>query len=254
MPLLVLDVSGVRPDKVRPIHIIFGLKQSVTMKTKRINEVELMSLLQRVLPKSIYDRVEREVQLLKNLEAFEKFCEEGSIENLQPETVSNLREQLAASFGEENVAIVPDESSGALEIEISLPDRQAHTRLKVQDPNEIPEEGINAPFVPFPVALPEDPALIWILARRENFGPDEAARALFHIQEEYWASKNGQIALRKGAERTFAEFISRVPASVLAESGMRRHYKEPEILKILGSRADETALEVETTENELATA
>ncbi len=224
------------------------------MKTKRINEAELMSLLQRVLPKPIYDQVEREVQILKNLEAFERFCEEGSIENLQPETVSNLREQLAASFGEENVAIVPDESGEALEIEISLPDKQLHTRLKVQDPNEISEDEIEAPFVPFPVALPEDPELIWFLARRENFGQDEAARALFHIQEEYWASKNGQIALRKGAERTFAEFISRVPASLLAESGMRRHYREPEILKVLGSGAKEAAPEKEAPKNELVTA
>jgi hypothetical protein len=223
------------------------------MKTKKINEPEIMSLLQRVLPKPIFERVEREVQLLKNLNAFEKFCEEGSIENLEPETVSSFRDQLAASLGEENVAIVPEESGEALEIEVSLPGRQVHSRLKVQDPNELLDEEIKAPFVPFPVSLPEDPELIWILGRRENFGPDEAARALFHIQEEFWASKAGQIALRKGAERTFAEFISRVPASALAESGMRRHYKEPETLKILGAPVEEIHVEKNTPEQELTT-
>jgi hypothetical protein len=224
------------------------------MKTKKIKEAELMSLLQRVLPEPIYHQVEREVQLLKNLEAFETFCEEGSIENLEPETVSNLREQLVASFGEDGVAIAAAESGDALEIEISLPDRQLHTKLKVQNPNEVSEDEIKTPFVPFPLALPEDPELIWILGRRENFGPDEAARALFHIQEEYWASKNGQIALRKGAERTFAEFISRVPASALAESSLRRHYKDPESLRILGAQAEAESVTRDTPEKQLATA
>jgi len=34
-------------------------------------------------------------------------------------------------------------------------------------------------------------------------------------------------------EKTFAEFISRVPAKMLGESGLKRHYKEPEPLKQL---------------------
>ena len=40
------------------------------------------------------------------------------------------------------------------------------------------EEAVEAPWVPFPVALPSDPELVWMLARRENVGPDEAAMAL----------------------------------------------------------------------------
>ncbi len=89
------------------------------------------------------------------------------------------------------------------------------------------------PFVPFPVSLPEDPELIWALGRREDLGPDEAMRALAIIEEEFWATKAGQKLLKEQADKTFAEFIARVPAAALKESGIKRHYKEPETLKTL---------------------
>jgi hypothetical protein len=34
-------------------------------------------------------------------------------------------------------------------------------------------------------------------------------------------------------DRTFPEFIARVPAGLLADAGLKRHYKLPEPLKIL---------------------
>jgi hypothetical protein len=34
-------------------------------------------------------------------------------------------------------------------------------------------------------------------------------------------------------DRTFPEFIARAPAGVLADAGLKRHYKLPEALKIL---------------------
>jgi len=39
--------------------------------------------------------------------------------------------------------------------------------------------------------------------------------------------------LKDCVERTFAEFIANVPATALADSGLKRHYKEPETLKTL---------------------
>jgi hypothetical protein len=81
--------------------------------------------------------------------------------------------------------------------------------------------------------LPEDPELVWALARREDLAPEEATRALASIQEEFWATKNGQKLLRGRRERSFAEFVAHVPASTLLESGLKRHYKEPESLKTL---------------------
>jgi hypothetical protein len=173
------------------------------------------------------------VRLLKTLESFEKFCEKGALPNLEPETVADLQSELAGKFGEENVSITPDENGAGLAVEIALPDRTLSNRVKV-DPAAAADDGEAKPrFVPYPVALPEDPELVWVLARREDLGPDEAARSLAKIEEEFWATKAGQKLQKEGTERSFAEFIANVPAAALVESGIKRHYKEPEALKTL---------------------
>ena len=210
------------------------------MKIKGMNEAQFLSLLQKVLPKTttdpdlvsaIYDGVAREIRLLKSIEAFEKLCETGAIPNTESETVADLQSELAAKFGETNVAITPEEDGTGVEVEIVLPDRTMTSRIKV-DPTVV-EEEVKIPFVPFPVSLPEDPELVWLLGRREDLGPDEAGRALAKIEEEFWATKKGQQLQRDHVEKTFAEFINHVPAAALTESGLKRHYKEPEALKTL---------------------
>jgi len=212
------------------------------MKNKGMNETQFLALLEKVLPKAtkdthlasaIYDEVARELRLQKSLQAFEKFCETGSLPNLEPETMGELQTDLTGKFGEGAVSITPEESGASVAVEIALPDRTISSRLKVLPPGAEPEEEIKTPFVPFPVALPEDPELLWVLARREDLGPDEAVRALAKIEEEFWATKGGQKLLRERVERTFAEFIANVPAASLTESGLKRHYKEPETLKTL---------------------
>jgi hypothetical protein len=88
-------------------------------------------------------------------------------------------------------------------------------------------------FVPFPVSLPSDPELVWLLARDERMTPDDASVALAKVQESFWESKAGQQHLRKRTERTFPEFINKVPGKVLGEAGLKRHYKEPETVKAI---------------------
>ena len=211
------------------------------MKSKGLNETQFLALLEKALAKAtldrtmasaIYEEVEREVRLANHLRSFEKFCEKGAIPDTSPETVSELHEQLAENFGKENVTIEPEEDGTSVAVEIALPDKTVSTRVKVQAPGEEDEEN-DAPFVPFPVALPEDPELVWALARRENFGPDEAVRALANIEEEFWASKKGQLLQKEGVEKSFAEFVSNVPAATLKESGIKRYHKDPETLKTL---------------------
>src|SRR5579862_7505713 len=142
------------------------------MKIKGMNEAQFLSLLQKVLPKAtkdphlasaIYDEVAREVQLLKSIESFEKFCETGALPNIEPDTVADLQTELAGKFGVDNVAITPDENGTGVAVEIALPDRKMSSRIKV-DPTVV-EEEVKIPFVPFPVSLPEDPELVWLLAR-----------------------------------------------------------------------------------------
>lgn len=210
------------------------------MKTKEMNEALFLELLQKVLPKAtkdahlaraIYDEVAKEVRLVNSIAAFEKFCAKEALPNAEPETVANFQSDLAAKFGEENVTIEPDEEGKAIAVEIALPERTLSSRVKV-DPT-IVEEEVKAPMVPFPVSLPEDPELIWLLARREDLGPDEAARAVSKIEEEFWATKKGQQLQREGVEKSFAEFIVNVPASALTDSGLKRYHKDPETLKTL---------------------
>ncbi len=213
------------------------------MKSKDLTESQFLALLQKILPEAltdprlveaVFERFAKELRLMKSLERFEKFCAEGSLPDLEPATVANLQNDLAATFGQENVAVEPTESGDAVNVEIALPDRTVSSQLKIRDPDApVEEEEVKSPFVPFPVSLPEDPELLWVLARRENLPPDGAARVLASIEEEFWASKNGQKLLKDRHERTFAEFVANVPAAMLADSGLKRHYKEPEARRTL---------------------
>lgn len=211
------------------------------MKSKKLEEARFLAVLQRVLPKAvtdphlanaIYEQVLNEVRLFNSLDSFEKFCEKGSLPDAEPATVAEFQSQLAGNFGQENVVVTPQEDGNAVAVEIAMPDHIVNTMVKVVAPGT-EEEAVEAPFVPFPVSLPDDPELIWLLARRENLGPDEAVRALANIQEEFWATKKGQVLQREGVEQSFAEFVTNVPASALSESGIKRYHKDPETLKSL---------------------
>lgn len=213
------------------------------MKSKSLTENDFLTLLQKVLPEAtddthlaaaILDRVAKEIRMLRSLQRFEAFCVDGTLPDLEPATVSNLEKDLASNFGKENVAVTPLETGDAVAVEIALPDRKVSTRLKVHNPDTPPvEEEVKARFVPFPVALPEDPDLLWVLARREDLAPEEAARSLAAIEEEFWAGKTGLKLQKDRVERTFAEFVANVPAAMLADSGLKRHYKEPETRQTL---------------------
>lgn len=211
------------------------------MKSKAMNEAQFLALLEKVLPKAtqdphlataIYAEVLKEVKLVKSLQSFEQFCEKGALPNLEPETLADFERELAQQFGAEHVEITQGENGKGLEVAIELPDRVLNSSVKV-DPTVVDEPPAPAPFVPFPVALPEDPGLVWVLGRREDFSPEEASRALSKIEEEFWQTKKGIQLQRGGAEKTFAEFIENVPASALSDSGLKRHYKSPEPLHTL---------------------
>lgn len=211
------------------------------MKTKALNETQFLALLEKVLPKAtndphlataIYAEVAKEVRLIKSLQSFEKFCEEGGLPNIEPETMADFQQELVNQFGAENVEITPGETSGSVHVAIDLPDRVVKNRVKV-DPALAEPEPVKAPFVCFPVVLPEDPELVWVLGRREDLAPDEASRALSRIEAEFWETKKGVELQRGGTDKSFAEFINHVPAAALSDSGLKRHYKDPETLHTL---------------------
>ena len=213
---------------------------------RKTNETELLELLKKVLPKAthdaqlagkIYAAIELELKAKSRNTAFEKFCAKMELPDLEPKSIGEVKQQLTQSFGESDITLKPNRREKTLAIEVALAvGSQFSGEIKV-NPNagaEVSDEQeITLKFVPFPVCLPGDKELVWLLAKRESMSPEEAGIALSKLEEDFWGSKTGQKLLRDRVERIFPEFIGRVPAGLLAEVGLKRHYKTPEPIKIL---------------------
>lgn len=208
-------------------------------------ETQLLTLLKRVLPKAthdpklagqIYDAIETELKAKARTAAFEKFCDRVELPDLEPKTVTEVQRQFTDSFKDGDVTIKPNRKEQSLAVEVSLPDgTQWSNEIRVR-PTAAPvdeEQEVAIKFVPFPVSLPGDKELVWFLAKRETMTPEEAGIALEKLQEDFWGSKTGQKLLRDRVERSFPEFITRAPAGMLSEVGLKRHYKMPEPVKVL---------------------
>ena len=221
---------------------IFEMKNE----TKKTTEVQLLALLKKVLPKAthdaqlagkIYQAVELELKATARSSAFDKFCAKVELPNLEPKSLEEVKTQLEASFGQGDVTLKPNRKDKSVAVEVALIDgTQFSGEIKV-NPNvgveSSDEQEITLKFVPFPVCLPGDKELVWLLGKRENLSPEEAGIALTKAETEFWASKTGQKLLRDRVERSFPEFIARAPAGMLNELGLKRHYKAPEPIKPL---------------------
>jgi hypothetical protein len=216
-----------------------------TAKSKRDEQAQLLDLLRSVLPKiapdpalaeQIYSACEAELRAKNQVRSFEKFCERIELPDLEPKTVEEVKQHFTAGFGDADMEIIPDDEGRGLNVDVSLPDgTQFHSRIPVRPaaPDAGDEPEVTLKFVAFPVALAGDPELTWALAKRENMTNDEAAMALTKIEDDFWASKTGQKLLKDRVDRTFPEFIARVPAGLLGDAGLKRHYKLPEAIKVL---------------------
>jgi len=213
--------------------------------TKKSNEAQLLDLLKRVLPKAthdaqlaekIYQAIEGELKAKARALAFEKFCGGIELPNLEQKTVADVKLQLAASFGDGDITLKPNKKEQSLMVEVALAEGgQFSSEIKVGPVTaaDSEEQEVTLKFVPFPVCLPGDKELVWLLAKRENLTPEEAGIALSKLEEEFWASKTGQKLLRDRVERSFPEFVARVAGGLLTEVGLKRHYKTPEPVKLL---------------------
>jgi len=228
-------------------------KEKQPSKSKRDEQAQLLNLLKTILPKvaldpamadKIYCAFEAELRAKNRVHSFEKFCERIALPDLEAKTLEEVKQQLVAGFGDADLEIEPNEDGKGLRVDVSLPDgTQFHSRILVRPPGSegSDEQEITLKFVPLPVSLPGDPELIWALAKRENMTGDEAAIALTKIEDDFWASKAGQKLIRDRVDRSFPEFIARVPAGVLGDVGLKRHYKLPETLKVLRTGAKKGA-------------
>jgi hypothetical protein len=216
--------------------------------TNKTTEVQLLELLKKVLPKAthdaqlagkIYEAVEQELQTKARVSAFDKFCAKVELPDLEPKSIEAVQEQLTQCFGEADVTLKPNRKEKTLAVELGLPDGsqfsgEIEVNPSVAEASE--EQEITLKFVPFPVCMPGDKELVWMLAKRENLSPDEAGIALTKLEDDFWGSKTGQKLLRDRVERIFPEFISRVPSGALTEVGLKRHYKTPEPLKVVRTK------------------
>ena len=261
------QAKSLRPSFVAKVALRLGLWQNdapIYMKKEPKNkntEAQLLNLLKEVLPKAtkdpklagkIYDAIESELKAKTRFQAFEKFCAKVALPNLEPKSIASVKEQLAASFGDGDVTIQPNRKDKSLNVEVSLADGSQFSGAIKVNPNAVIEEDgeqeVTFKFVSFPVNLPGDLELVWSLAKRETMTPDEACIALSQVEEEFWASKTGQKLIRDRVDKSFPEFISRVPAGMLSEVGLKRHYKMAEVLKThrtLGQRAPKSSKNTE---------
>jgi hypothetical protein len=214
--------------------------------TKKTTEAQLLDLLKKVLPKAthdaqlagkIYQAVELELKAKARVAAFDKFCATLELADVEPKSLAEVKAQLSASFGDGDITLKPNRKDKSVEVEVSLTDgSQFRGEIKV-NPNakaeSSEEQEIALKFAPFPVCLPGDKEVVWLLGKRENLSPEEAGMALTKAEADFWASKTGQKLLRDRVERSFPEFIARVPAGMLNEIGLKRHYKTPEPIKAL---------------------
>ena len=228
-------------------------KEKKPSKSKRDEQAQLLDLLRSILPKvapdpafaeKIYVAVEAELRAKNRVQSFEKFCDRIELPDLEPKTLEEVKQQLIAGFGDADLDIEPNDDGKGLRVDVSLPDgTQFHSRIPVRPPGTetSDEQEITMKFVAFPVALPGDQELIWSLAKRENMTNEEAGIALNKIEDDFWASKTGQKLIKDRVERSFPEFIARVPAGLLGDVGLKRHYKLPEAVKVLRGATLKTA-------------
>jgi hypothetical protein len=216
----------------------------MSKKQKSNSKAEVLELLKNVLPTAvsdqrladkIYSACEKAISARSQIEHFEKFCTHAELPSLDEPSVEEVLRQFEESFGKGAVSIIPHPKKQAASVEVVVGDQVLEGVIKVgarRDESD-EEQEFKPKFVPFPVSLESDPELVWALARSENLTPEEAAIALHKTQEDFWASKQGQKLIRERVERSFPEFVSRVPAKLLGEAGLKRHYKDPEALKQL---------------------
>ena len=210
--------------------------------TSKSSNSPFLEILQDILPKAtkdakltnrIINAVKRELAASEQHKAFERFCKKTPVPHLEDQAIASVEKVLKESYPESDITVQPVKAENIMALEVAHQDGgHYYGELKVDPSAPLPDDpdaqNYKPKFVPFPVALPGDPSNVWYLSKREDLANEDAARALSALQADYWESRTGQRALRKGAERGFPDFIDRVPAGLLRELGLKRHYKVPE--------------------------
>lgn len=211
-------------------------------------ESQLLQLLKRVLPKAtpdaklaseIYQAIEKELSLNTKAHSFQKFLARVELPDLEDKSVQAVQKHMEEAFQGADITLIPNKKEKVVAVEVVLPDSttlSGEINVGPKAKEESDEQEVKLKYVPFPVCMPGDKELVWMLGKREDLSNDEAGIAVTKAEEDFWGSKTGQKLIRDRVDRTFPEFISRVPAGLLSENGLKRHYKTAEAIKILRAK------------------
>ena len=152
---------------------------------------------------------------------FDEFLKSYKLRSLEAAEILEIKGFMAEIFPNEQVTLEPDEKSRTLTVSVQTPEGKLDGQFTIEPPEE---KAPKPAFLPFLVCRVGDPGLAWVFGRVETLSEPEARIALNSAEEEFWQTKKG-LKLMKKTQRTFEAFVEHVPAGLLTNKGLKRHYK-----------------------------
>jgi hypothetical protein len=152
---------------------------------------------------------------------FDEFLKSYKLKSLAASEILEIKGFMAEIFPNEQVTLEPDEKGQILAVSVQTPEGKLDGQFTIE-PSE--EKAPKPAFLPFLVCRVGDPGLAWVFGRVETLSEPEARIALNSVAQEFWQTKKG-LKLMKKTQRTFEAFVEHVPAGLLANEGLKRHYK-----------------------------
>jgi len=152
---------------------------------------------------------------------FDEFLKSYKLKSLAASEILEIKRFMAEIFPNEQVTLEPDEKCQILAVSVQTPEGKLDGQFTIE-PSE--EKAPKPAFLPFLVCRVGDPGLAWVFGRVETLSEPEARIVLNSVAQEFWQTKKG-LKLMKKTQRTFEAFVEHVPAGLLANEGLKRHYK-----------------------------
>jgi hypothetical protein len=205
---------------------------------------ETEKVIREELPKAERDEViaklKKRWEFLTVRSYFDEFLKSYKLKSLEAAEIFEVKRFMAEVFADEKVALEPDETNQTLTITVQTEEEPLEGKFTVEPPNEN-ENPVKVAFIPFVACLKGDPGVVWVFGRSENLSESEARIALNESESEFWATKKGLKLVSKGCPKTFEAFVEHVPAGLLKNRGLKRHYKTFGIVTAVDAHASDSA-------------
>src|SRR5665213_2488787 len=152
---------------------------------------------------------------------FDEFLKSYKLKSLAASEILEIKRFMAEIFPNEQVTLEPDEKGQILAVSVQTPEGKLDGQFTIEPPEE---KAPKPAFLPFRVCRVGAPGLAWVFGRVETLSEPEARIVLNSVAQEFWQTKKG-LKLMKKTQRTFEAFVEHVPAGLLTNEGLKRHYK-----------------------------